>query len=136
MTTTCQKYYTKNILPTYICAIHKACTQGNGLEPWMLQEDNDPSHGNGPRSLRGLATCLKEANWIHCMRHPLSHQNPLSSGFIIVYGILWMNLRRFYKMNGLKLLWMRYKHALWICLNDVHSFYNHREVQLRVHCGK
>ena len=20
--------------------------------------------------LRGLATCLKEANWIHCMRHP------------------------------------------------------------------
>src|SRR5436190_23810858 len=70
MTTVCQKYYTKNILPTYICTIHKACTQGNGLEPWMLQEDNDPSHGNGPRSLRGLATCLKEANWIHCMRHP------------------------------------------------------------------
>src|SRR5438045_6979540 len=51
MTTACQKYYTKNILPTYICAIHKACTQGNGLEPWMLQEDNNPSHGNGPRSL-------------------------------------------------------------------------------------
>ena len=20
--------------------------------------------------LRGLVTCLKEANWIHCMRHP------------------------------------------------------------------
>jgi hypothetical protein len=31
---------------------------------WILQEDHNPSHDNGPRALRGLVTCFKEANWI------------------------------------------------------------------------
>jgi hypothetical protein len=31
---------------------------------WILQEGHNPSHDNGPRALRGLVTCFKEANWI------------------------------------------------------------------------
>ena len=47
-----QKYYTEHILPIYINAIHQACIQDDGwLQPWALQEDNDPSHGNGMQAL-------------------------------------------------------------------------------------
>ena len=55
-----QKYYIERLLPGYINVVQKARLRD--AQSWILQEDNDPSHGNGPRALRGLATCLKEDN--------------------------------------------------------------------------
>jgi hypothetical protein len=55
-----QRYYTHRLLSVYIDAIQKARIRDP--QSWILQEDNDPSHGNGPRALRGLAACLKDAN--------------------------------------------------------------------------
>jgi hypothetical protein len=50
-----QKYYTERILPVYINAIHKARLQH--ANPWIFQEDNDPSHGTRKK---WLAYQLKE----------------------------------------------------------------------------
>jgi hypothetical protein len=63
-----QKYYTERLLPVYVEAVQKARLRDS--KPWILQEDNDPSHGNGPRSLYGLAAKLKDDNWIDCLTHP------------------------------------------------------------------
>ena len=63
-----QKYYTERLLPVYIQAVQNARFRSSN--PWQLQEDNDPSHGNGPRSLYGLAAKLKDDNWIDCITHP------------------------------------------------------------------
>ena len=60
-----QKYYSERLLPVYIKAIQKAHLRDP--KPWLFQEDNDPSHGTGRR---GLATCLKEANWIDSFPYP------------------------------------------------------------------
>jgi hypothetical protein len=68
-----QKYYIERLLLVYINAVQKARLRD--AKPWILQEDNDPSHGNGPRALRGLAMCLKEANWIDCIIHPPQSPN-------------------------------------------------------------
>jgi hypothetical protein len=55
-----QKYYIDRLLSVYIDAIQKARTRDP--QSWILQEDSDPSHGNGPRAFRGLVACLKDAN--------------------------------------------------------------------------
>lgn len=60
-----QKYYTERLLPVYIKAIHKARLQNLGN--WLLKEDGDPSHG---MRKEGLATKLKEENWIVNLKHP------------------------------------------------------------------
>lgn len=46
-----QKYYCERLLPYYIDGVGQA--RLNRPAPWVLQEDNDPSHGT---STNGLAT--------------------------------------------------------------------------------
>lgn len=87
-----QKYYIERLLPIYIEAIQQARskgTQSDGTEEigevdWLLQEDNDGSHGHGRPSKAkpwnpsdpydfprpGLATQLKADNWVTLLRHP------------------------------------------------------------------
>ena len=63
-----QKYYCDRLLPVFINAIHKARATPKGEDkPWVLQEDNDPSHGH---KSNGLATRLKASNWIDTLVHP------------------------------------------------------------------
>ncbi|KAF2825117.1 hypothetical protein CC86DRAFT_370899 [Ophiobolus disseminans] len=61
-----QQYYASNVLPAYIRYIHEARLQ----EPrsWLLQEDNDPSHGTKSRD--NVAENLRQANWIAVILHP------------------------------------------------------------------
>jgi len=60
-----QKHYTERLLPIYINAIQKARLQDP--QNWLLQEDNDPSHGT---KKEGLAERLKKSNWIDSLVHP------------------------------------------------------------------
>lgn len=54
------KYYTERLLPVYINIVQKARLRDSKAR--ILQEDNDPSHGNGPRSLYRLLAKLKDDN--------------------------------------------------------------------------
>ena len=70
----------------YIKAIQKARfmqhpdlpNRSGDLADWILQEDNDGSHGHGRESkapkkqplAKSLATALKEDNWISTLDHP------------------------------------------------------------------
>jgi hypothetical protein len=54
-----QKYYTERLLPVYIDTVQKHRLWDS--EPWILQEDGDPSYR---KRKFGLAQRLKEANWI------------------------------------------------------------------------
>ena len=66
-----EKYYCKNLLPVYIKAIQEARIHGNNeLANWILQEDNDSSHGHKRNGKKGLADELKDANWIPTFNHP------------------------------------------------------------------
>jgi hypothetical protein len=60
-----QKYYTERLLPVYISAIQHARLQDP--QNYLLQEDNDPSHGSRKS---GLAQQLKDLNWITNLAHP------------------------------------------------------------------
>ena len=60
-----QTYYTQRLLPTYIEAIYQLRLENP--EAWVLQEENDPSHGTRKD---GIAQQLKEANWITTITHP------------------------------------------------------------------
>jgi hypothetical protein len=76
-----QKYYTERLLPVYISAIHKARLQDP--QNWILQEDNDPSHGN---KKEGLAQQLKQSNWIDNLVHPAQSPdlNPIEAIWNII----------------------------------------------------
>ena len=65
-----QKYYTERLLPIYINAVNNARLQD--LQGWLLQEDNDPSHGT---KKEGLAQQLKRSNWIDNIIHPAQSPN-------------------------------------------------------------
>jgi hypothetical protein len=60
-----QKYYCERLLPVYIDAMHQFRLQDP--QDWLLQEDNDPSHGSRKK---GLAQHLKESNWVENLVHP------------------------------------------------------------------
>jgi hypothetical protein len=59
-----QEYYVKRLLPVYVSVIQHARLRDP--EPWILQEDNDSSHGHKtPRELGiSLAEDYKDSNWI------------------------------------------------------------------------
>ena len=60
-----QKYYCERLLPVYINTIHQFRLQDP--QNWLLQEDNDPSHGSRKY---GLVQHLKVSNWVNNLVHP------------------------------------------------------------------
>ncbi len=65
-----QKYYVERLLPGYVSAIQQARLRDP--RPWVLQEDNDSSHGHKtPRGVgKSLAEDYKDSNWISTIIHP------------------------------------------------------------------
>ena len=76
-----QEYYTQRLLPVYIDAVHHL--RAESPQTWILQEDNDRSHGHG---VLGPATLLKDANWIDTLIHPPQSPdlNPIESCWMIM----------------------------------------------------
>ena len=65
-----QKYYVERLLPVYVSAIQAARLRDP--QPWILQEDNDQSHGHKPpkEQTSSLAGKYKDANWVPTLVHP------------------------------------------------------------------
>ena len=65
-----QKYYVERLLPVYVSAIQAARLRDP--QPWILQEDNDQSHGHKPPKgqTSSLAGKYKDANWVPTLVHP------------------------------------------------------------------
>ena len=79
-----QKYYTERLLPVYIDTIQKFRAQNPAVaDKWILQEDNDPSHGH---ILVGLAQTLKNANGIKTLVHPAQSPdlNPIEACWHVI----------------------------------------------------
>ena len=77
------KYYTERILPVYIAAYEDLKRKRPG--PWVLQEDNDGSHGtrgDGPN----IARSLKDRHNINRLIHPAQSPdlNPIEACWNII----------------------------------------------------
>ena len=60
-----QKYYVERLFPIYVKAVQNERLRTQNQV--YLQENSDPSHGIWKE---GLATQLKEANWVINIKHP------------------------------------------------------------------
>ena len=83
-----QAYYTDRLLPGYIAALHGA-RRHDDLSPWLLQEDNDGSHGH---KKLGLAEASRRKNWIPILEHPA--QSPDLNPMEGCWNILKQRVRR------------------------------------------
>ncbi|KAF2027155.1 hypothetical protein EK21DRAFT_72610, partial [Setomelanomma holmii] len=77
-----QENYTSNVLPLYIKWVHEARLRKP--RSWLLQEDNDPSHGT--KSKGNTAQNLRQANWIAVLYHPSQSPdlNPIEGLWLIL----------------------------------------------------
>ncbi|KAF1978128.1 hypothetical protein BU23DRAFT_550225 [Bimuria novae-zelandiae CBS 107.79] len=78
-----QDYYTKRLLPGLVAAIHKAHSEDPSRQ-WILQEDNDPSHGT--RSAYNVARDYKNRHGIQPFIHPAQSPdlNPIEGCWLIL----------------------------------------------------
>jgi hypothetical protein len=76
-----QKYYIERLLPVYIDAIHAASLR----DPvsLILQEDNDGSYGHRKC---GLASELRNANWVTLLKHPVQSPDLNPNGGVLEYS--------------------------------------------------
>ena len=79
-----QKYYVERLLPVYAAALDFA-RQRDPLSPWVLQEDNDGSHGTRSKG-NNLAKQYKKDHNITCIIHPAQSPdlNPIEACWNII----------------------------------------------------
>ena len=83
-----QAYYTEKLLPHYITALQTA-RRHDDLSPWLLQEDNDGSHGH---KKLGLAEASRRENWVSILEHPA--QSPDLNPMEACWNILKQRVRK------------------------------------------
>ena len=90
-----QVYYTERLLSKYITVVQQARLQEHSIpSSWILQEDNDGSHGHNKQ---GLASGQRDVNWVPLLTHP--PQSPDLNPMEACWNILKQRVRRRYWNN-------------------------------------
>lgn len=105
-----QKYYTKRLLPSLIATLHKHYNDPEHPEykNYMLQEDNDGSHGT--RSKVNIAQEMKEKAHIKVLNHP--PQSPDLNPIKGIWNIFKQRIRKRYHE------WKTYKQLKAIAIKE------------------